>query len=228
MTENKFQLRYYDEIIRKAKDAGYTFKTMREFAAGGFYPSKTVILRHDLDAYPKTLEKMLMAEEANGVRSTVFVRVTGKYNIFNYETYPVLKMAERVGAEIGLHTNALEFARIHGEEPMEQLVRELTVLQMATKNSIRGVACHRDMNFTWNCLPWLQEKWDHIKQITGLEYEAYEEGFSRVAYVNEGLKPHLCWRGRSPEEVIETGDSFVMLTHSHWWFDKHPFEAWQL
>ena len=88
-----------------------------------------VILRHDLDIKPQTLSKMLNLEKQLGVRSTVFVRVTG--NAYNFLSYPVLNMIQAAaddGFEIGLHTSCVEFAEINKLDPMSVLRLELSIL----------------------------------------------------------------------------------------------------
>jgi hypothetical protein len=92
-----------------------------------------------------------------------------------------------------------------------------------------GLAPHRDINYSHNSLPWLEQNWDaNIKKnrlLPGLEYHAYEKRImDSVTYVNEGLSPHLGWRDNKPEDVIKQDRSIYMLTHNHWWYDVHPFE----
>ncbi len=167
---------------------------------------------------------MLDCERKLGVRSTVFVRVMANdYNALGYTVLPKLRVAEAEGFEIGLHTNFVEFATIAGLAERQVLAAETATLKAFF--DIQGVACHRDINYAFNSLPWLEQHWEKVSRELGFTYQAYApEIMKRVVYVNEGLNPHLCWRSRTPEEVIPTGRSVCLLTHGHWWYKDHPFE----
>ena len=224
MTNNPFSLSYYEAIIARALDAGYSFHTLRGFLAAGAPSERAFVLRHDLDTKPASLWPMLDCEKRLGVRSTNFVRVMANdYNALGYTVLPKLRLAEAEGFEIGLHTNFVEFATIAGLAEMHVLAAETATLKAFF--DVQGVACHRDVNYAYNSLPWLETHWAKVRLELGLAYQAYApEIMERVVYVNEGLNPHLCWRGRTPEEVIETGRSVCLLTHGHWWYKDHPFE----
>ena len=81
ISNNKFSISYYQEIIKKAQSSGYKFVTLEEFYSLGCPSKNYFILRHDLDKKPQTMQKMLDIETRCGVRSTIFVRVTANdYN----------------------------------------------------------------------------------------------------------------------------------------------------
>lgn len=224
--QNKFNLDYYREILEKAQEEGFTICTLREFVDKGCPPADHLILRHDLDREPETLENMMRVEWDLGVQSTIFIRVSGPYNPFDYKTYPILKKAYEFGNEIGLHTNYFEFAKIHDDHPFEILRMELKALRAMCP--IESLSCHRDLNYIHNSLPHLEENWDYCKEELGLVYHAYEKRImDYTIYVNEGFKPHLTWRGLTPEQAISMKSSIYLLTHSHWWYWTHPFEVWQ-
>lgn len=105
------------------------------------------------------------------------------------------------GFEIGFHTNFLEFATYTKLDPLSVLSSEYKLL--SSIYSIKGVSCHRDINYQVNSLPYLQENWETIKEVTRLQYDAYDENiFGGLIYVNEGLNPHLNWRNYTPLEMI--------------------------
>jgi hypothetical protein len=224
-TSNPFSLAYYRSIIELAQRAGYRFQTIREFLVEGAPAEGVFILRHDLDTKPATTWPMLDCERELGVRSTVFVRVMANdYNALGYTVLPKLLAAESEGFEIGLHSNFVEYATIAGLDPLKVLAGEAAALKAFLR--IDGVACHRDVNYAFNSLPWLQANWREVSVQLGLAYEAYADSImQRILYVNEGLNPHLCWRRQTPEEAIGTGRSICLLTHGHWWYRDHPFEA---
>lgn len=221
---NKFSMAYYEQIINNAKNVGYQFVTLSQFIELGCPDELYFVIRHDLDHKPMTLKNVIETESKLNVKSTTFVRIAGaEYNVLSYPVFNMLKMAEESGMEIGLHTNFIEFANINNVDPSNVLSGELSLLRSFF--NVKGIAPHRDINYTFNSLPWLNMNWEKISNDLKLDYHSYEERiFSKVLYVNEGLDPHLCWRN-PPEKAIVTGKSICMLTHSHWWFKDHPFEV---
>lgn len=224
---NAFNTENYRRIIEHALERSYKFVTLSEFVALGCPNKGHFILRHDLDKSPATLPVVIDVETQMGVRSTTFVRIAGaEYNPFGYTTMRVLKDAENVGTEVGLHTGFFEFAQINDLDPMHVLQGEIDALRVFF--DVRGIAPHRDINYVHNSLPMLEERWDHVKSKMNVGYHAYEDRImSAVTYVNEGFNPHLCWRTSSPIDVIDAcnNGSIYLLTHPHWWYKVHPFEA---
>lgn len=223
---NPFTISYYSEIINFAKKNNYKFVTLKEFIDLG-YPSKNhFIMRHDLDTKPQTLKKMLDTEIFHEIRSSIFVRVTAnQYNVLSYPVIDLLNFASENGFELGLHTSCVEYAKINELDTSKVLQLEYSILNSFF--NIHGVAPHRDLNYMYNSLPYIEKNWDKIEEM-GLKYQAYDKLITdNCVYINEGFNPHLCWRKEKPEDVIPTGKSIYMLTHNHWWYDKNPFEEWQ-
>lgn len=224
-SHNSFNTQYYATIISDALESDYKFVTLSEFIQLGCPDTKHFIIRHDLDKMPNTLPPITKVERTWGVVSTTFVRMTGcAYNAMSYPCFEALREAQKIGCEIGLHSNFVEFANINQVDPHDVLVAELAYMRAFFR--IRGIAPHRDIHYMWNSLPWLEENWSHIKDELDLDYHAYEKSISDATiYVNEGLNPHLCWRNLTPHDAIVTGRSIYMLTHPHWWHERHAFEG---
>lgn len=218
-----FTYELYSEIIKAALDSGYSVVTVNDFVKDATNTRKVLVLRHDLDKNPHSMYPMAKLELELGVKSSIFVRVMGaEYNPLSYGLVTELQKLEKSGFEIGLHSNFLEFATYTGLDPLSVLSTEHQILSSIYK--IKGISCHRDINFQVNSLPYLQSNWDAIKRITGLEYDAYDERlFGKLVYVNEGLNPHLNWRNHSPFDIISQGKSLYLLTHNHWWYETIPF-----
>ena len=223
---NKFTIKYYKEFLTLAKDQGYFFVTLRDFLKKGCPSEGHVVLRHDLDLKPQTMQKMLDVENELGINSSIFVRITG--NAYNFLSYPVLHMirkAELDGHEIGLHTSCVEFGQINNVDPLKILSLECDLLSKFV--NLEGIAPHRDLNYAYNSLPYIEKNWPEIEKL-GVSYHAYQKQIEEACvYVNEGFNPHLCWRKYAPEDIIPTGKSMCILTHNHWWYDVHPFEEWR-
>lgn len=225
---NKFSLKYYKSIIQKAKDSGYKFVTLRDFYHLDCPNEKHFVLRHDLDLLPSSLAPMLEVERECEVRSSIFVRVTGPYNPFDHKVFKILNDAEQDGFEIGLHTNFVEFAEINDRGYYEVLKSELRIIR-AFFRDVDGISTHRDVNYMYNSLPFLEKNWEELKNDFKLylHYQAYDKKIlDNVLYVNEGLSPHLGWRDIIPEDAIETGKSICLLVHPHWWYKSHAQEHW--
>lgn len=222
--ENIFSFKYLEEIIDLAIDRGYKFSTLSNYHRLNTPRDGTFLLRLDLDLKPPCLKPFLELANRKGIPLTIFARVTGPYNVFGYDCFPLLMLAEKRGHEIGLHTTPVEWAKINEVDIEHAFKSELQTLRQWFK--VYGVAPHRDVNYIYNSLPWLKEHWQHLKSEYALEYHPYEECLETIpAYINEGLAPHLCWRSADPKSVISTGRSIHMLLHPHWWYERHPFEV---
>jgi len=222
---NEFSLGYYASILDRARREGYNVGTLMGFLAAGSPASHFLILRHDVDHKPSTLVQLLDIERKAEVRSTNFVRVMGsEYNPFAYPIFRTLRDAQQDGFEIGLHSNFVEFATINGIEVRAVLAAEVATLRSFFR--VDGVSTHRDVNYAYNALPTLEQNWPTWKTELSLKYHAYERRIlDATVYVNEGLNPHLGWRSHRPEDILSTGKSIYLLTHNHWWYRDHPFEA---
>ncbi len=220
---NRFSTDYYRSFLVSALENNYKFCTVRQFLESGCPETGFFVIRHDIDKEPITLSKKLSVERELGVRSTNFLRIAGAdYNFMSYPIFKMLTDAELDGFEIGLHTGFFEFANLSRIDPIEVLNLEYNAISKFF--NVTGLATHRDINYCFNSLPFVNENWNKIETM-GFKYHAYQENiFRSTKYINEGFNPHLCWRNLSPEDVIPTGKSIYMLTHNHWWFDVHPFE----
>lgn len=225
MRENFFSLQYYRQFLEQALEANYAFVTLRQFYDRGCPPERHFIVRHDLDRTPLSLRGVVEVEAALGIQSTIFVRVTAnEYNPFSYLVLPILKFAVSGGFEVGLHTNFLEYSTINQLDPLLVIRSELQCLRSFFPQ-VDSLSCHRDINYQYNSLPWLSERWPELRCELCLHYHAYEETIMKnTTYVNESLSPHLGWGKHTPETMIRTGMSIYLLTHPHWWFSTHPFE----
>jgi hypothetical protein len=220
---NAFSIAYLEEILTAAKAEGYEFLSLRELRTATGGATRRFSVRIDVDQKPRTLLPVLEVVRRLSIPLTIYIRPFGPYNIFWYTVFPVLREAAMQGHDIGLHTAAVEWATLNGIPVEEALAAELRSLRSFF--DVRSVSPHRDVNFAYNTLPWLEENWQELSSKYQLEFQAYDRGFFRnMIYVNEGLAPHLGWRSERPEEVIKTGKSIYMLLHPHWWYVDHPFE----
>jgi len=222
-SSNFFNITFYENTLKAAIDNGYTFITLSNYVNLGCPQGKFFILRLDLDFKPLSLAPFVEIAKKLNLPFTLFVRVSGPYNFLWYPCYKQISHAAKAGCEIGLHTSAVEWAEINNLSAYEVLSDELIILR--SKFDVVGIAPHRDINYMFNTLPYLQENWDQIKASLKLSYHSYEKNIEQsTLYVNEGLSPHLGWRNLNPLEAIKKGSNIYMLLHPHWWFVDHAFE----
>ncbi len=209
---------YYREIMTSFVDAGYRSATFSEYF--DMLPEERhKILLHRIDV-DKRIDRIPVLHEVQkelGIHATYFFQMHADYNVFFYDSYAVIRDLISNGAEIGVHSNFVEFAMYFDESPRSIIQREKRVLEAIFDIPIQGHACHRDLNYVYNSLPYMQEMG---AAALGFRWEAYDKIFTseNIEYVNEGFAPrHLGWGHLSPAEAILTGKNVCLLLHPHWW-----------
>jgi hypothetical protein len=219
---NAFTYAYLESIVDGAKRAGYQFVRLSDMLRAD-RPEKSFVLRLDLDHKPKSLRHFVDVARRRRIPMIVYVRSVGPYNPLWYDCISILREAVDAGCDIGLHTAAVEWARLTGTTPEKAFAAELGLLRSCFV--VDSIAPHRDTNYMYNTLPWIERCWPELSAQHGLSFQAYDKRLlENSIYVNEGLSPHLGWRATTPEAAIQSDKSIYMLLHSHWWFDKNPFE----
>jgi hypothetical protein len=98
----------YDYFIRTRLAAGDRFITSRELYAPDFTPDPDaayILLRHDIDYSPETIEDLTEIERSHGVRSDIYVILSGR----QYEAFAHSEMFRALASDgfvFGLHTCA--------------------------------------------------------------------------------------------------------------------------
>ncbi|MBF91557.1 MAG: hypothetical protein CMP34_01970 [Rickettsiales bacterium] len=221
---NFFSQDYYESILKKAIDSKYTFVTFRSFFKDLKKKRKKIaILRHDIDQKISRTKIFHEVEDSMKIKSTNFLLIHDvNYNCFDLNTLSLFLNAEKKGHEIGLHTNFVETSKILNLKPDLTLKKELLMIRNYFK--VTGVACHRNIDYLYNSLPYLQKNWKRISKENNLLYDAYGHNLmSNNVFINESTN-HLGWRNHTPEDIIESGKNFILSTHPHWWHKEHPFE----
>lgn len=225
---------------RRAWDQAYYRHILETFVRQGWYRSmtfteywhlpvegrkRTLLLRCDVDERLDRVPILLEAQRELGMKATYFIHAHASYNAFSYDGYDIIKRIVASGSEVALHSNFVEFATLMGEEPGDVLRRERAMLEVICGRPVLGHACHRDMNYIYNSLPWLVERGG--VQGFGFLWEAYDPMFTRdnILFINEALVPrHLGW-SIDPEQAAETGQNVCLFVHPHWWHKKYPTGA---
>jgi len=220
ISANPFSLAYLETILTAAQGQ-YRLVSLREQFSGS--EDGQMAIRLDLDCNPRALVPILDLAKRLEVPLTIYVRAFGPYNLFWYPNFAVVQRAARDGHDVGLHTAAVEWGKLNGISTEDAFAAEIHELRQFF--DVTSVAPHRDVNYAYNTLPWIESNWDRLCNKYGFIFQAYDKRlFDNAVYINEGLSPHLGWRSDDPMDVIQTGKSIYMLIHPHWWYVEHPFE----
>lgn len=85
----------------------YTTITMERYlSAGNEMPERFVLMRHDVDEWPKTALKTARIEEELGIQATYYFRT--RNNVFVPE---IIREIEKMGHEVGYHYEVLSTAK---------------------------------------------------------------------------------------------------------------------
>jgi hypothetical protein len=200
-----------------AKEKGYRIIPMQEYAQAR-QNEKVLLLRHDVDIYPECATRLALVEHSLKIRSTYFVRVhTDMYNPFGFRVYPLLRNISKMGHEIGLHFENVDFSKTTGEDARSILRREIDVLQAVLGTRIVGMAAHIDVISGVNS--------DEINPSEyGLQYEA--RALTRnCMFVSDSLRKWTRTNGRCICRILQDSSlnatHICLLTHPEFWYETH-------
>lgn len=209
-----FTFRHYEEVLIKAKELGYRFiphKKIKDVKGDNLI----IALRHDIDFSTKNSLRFAMIENKQGIKSTYFVRLHGKYNPFDLENYRIFKKIISYGHEIGLHY-APDFAALTKGETIRLIRRDVEILGRMFNIKIFGASTHEPKRTG------IVINKSNIEKF-GLEYEAYFPEFVKdMKYISESGGR---WVERCMCKFIEKKTSrLAILTHPFWWYNESPLE----
>ena len=210
----KFTFQHYREILKWAKENGYDFISMEDFASG-MRAEKFLIIRHDIDFSPQSALEFAKIEHEMGARATYFIRVhSDNYNPFGFKTYNALRKVIDYGHDIGLHYEHLDFADITKQDPSQLITKEKKLLEDIFDLSIKGIAPHGDFTQIDNSEFWNQRD---IKEF-GFSYDAYMDFFfENIFYVSDSLG-NWGGDGKCVCEHIKTEKKLYVLLHPCYWY----------
>lgn len=119
-----FTLDMYADLCATALAADYVPMTVRRYLDGGTLPARVLIMRHDIDRWPRRALALAEAEAGLGIAATYYVRMTRHA----FRPAIVRRLAD-LGHEIGYHYETL--SRAHGDVPraLADMRRELVSLR---------------------------------------------------------------------------------------------------
>jgi hypothetical protein len=212
---------HYSNCIQKARAEGYALVSFKEMSSYQM-DHPLIVLRHDIDYSLQKALNMARMEKYLGVHATYFIRVHARsYNIFEYKNYLALKEIASLGHEIGLHLEAIDFAYITGEHPLDVFQREKKVLEAVLNTAIISVSAHGEHSPAGPRHN--RSFFDSIsKKEAGIQYDAYEAPFTMaMKYISDSSGR---WREGCMCKHIGKYPRLQILTHPCWWFKEHLFE----
>lgn len=192
--------------------------------------NKVIINRVDIDFSIKKAEHLALIFNKQNIKATFFVRLHApEYNPFSFENYRIIKFLISSGHEIGYHSEIIDQAAIWNESPVENLKRDIMLLNSIYNINIKGVASHGGQTGLNNLDFWQNHKASEF----GLLYEAYD-WFNDCFYLSDSewtqwkcynhgklVKDDLRSLG---EHVKENHSLIYLLIHSDTYYKKHIYE----
>ena len=120
-----FTLKSYSSLLNSLKDENYEFQTFHDFIKES--KSRTIILRHDVDARPENSLAFAKIQAELGVKGTYYFRAVPKS--WNEE---IIKEIHTLGHEIGYHYECLTTAKGKMDLALKDFEKNL--------NSLRSLA----------------------------------------------------------------------------------------
>ncbi len=210
-----FTFEHYRYLLKTAKNNGYDFISMEEFAKGR-RADKFLIIRHDIEFSPSSALEFAKIENELGAKATYFVRVhTDNYNPFGFKTYNVIKKIIELGHDIGLHYEHLDFSEITKQDPSTVISKEKKMLELIFDIQIKGIAPHRDFTPVINRDFWNERDFKEF----GFTFEAYmDEFFDDILYLSDSMGK---WSGEGKCLClyINKVQRIYVLLHPFYWYN---------
>jgi hypothetical protein len=215
----------YGRLLKAGLGAGYQAVTLEGFLDGAVQPNRAplLILRHDVDQYPRSALRMSDVESELGLRSTWYFR-------WRTAEGRVIEELRRRGGEIGLHYETLTREALRSGsglgvvtgpeiEIARDRLREEISLFAERFGPIRSVAAHGDTRAPGvrNSILLRDQEWSDF----GVEYDANDamrrhrlaawltDRSSAEGGWSDDLDPHVLFRDRETP--------ILCLTHPNNW-----------
>lgn len=200
-----FTLANYRNLIRLAKDKGFTFILHKdEFVEN----RKDIIWRHDVEFEPDIALQMAKIEAEEGVKATYFFQLHSHfYNLLDKHFTKVFHEIKRLGHHVGLHFDCM-YWKIDGENQLDKYIElDKNYMENALNIEIDTFSFHNTTPFTQSCL----------KLKYGGLLNVYSDYFKKkFQYCSDSLG---YWRFDRLEDVLndDTVKHLQVLTHDANW-----------
>jgi hypothetical protein len=224
-----FTLRKYSELLKAIKESGYEIMTFENFLERPL--TKTVVLRHDSDIWPKNDLAMAILENSFKVNSTYYFRVPETFNI------EIINQIKNLGHEIGYHYEDL--ARFNGD--FESAIKnfESNLKKIRKIYPVKTIARHGRPLSKWESLDLWKKYSLKDFSISGEPYLNVD--YSKVLYLTDNgnkwnagkdnirdkVKTNYSFNIRSTDDLIralrkgELPDQIIINAHPARWNDNY-------
>jgi hypothetical protein len=209
-----FTFEHYGSLLKTAKNNGYDFISMEEFA-NGRRADKFLIIRHDIEFSPSSALEFAKIENELGAKATYFVRVhADNYNPFGFKTYNAIKKIIELGHDIGLHYEHLDFSEITKQDPRTVISKEKKMLELIFDTPINGIAPHRDFTPIINRDYWKENDFHGL----GFTFEAYMDDFFKGTFYLSDSLGKWSGEGKCLCHYIGKENKIYVLIHPFYWY----------
>ena len=137
-----FTIKSYTLLINTLKEAGYSFYSYADICEQNI-SGRYVVLRHDIDKYPKNALKIAQIEFENNITSTYYFQI--KKKLFDTK---IIKEIYKLNHEIGYHYNDLVDS--HGDLPLAHRLVETNLKKFRSFVPVKTIAMHGSPMSRWD------------------------------------------------------------------------------
>jgi hypothetical protein len=201
----------YSQLINRITENGYTFTNYHDYKE----VPKPCILCHDIDYdIEKALKLAKIEAENHSIQTTYFVLInTNFYNVFSNSINSVLKDMIKMGHEIGLHFDEMQYypplINQKHELSIEELIKkEISLLEQILEQPVKAISMHRPSQFTL----------DSNIVIPGVANRYSQTFFKDFKYVSDSRHN---WR-EDVESIVfyQQYEKLHILTHPFWYTEQ--------
>lgn len=210
----RFSFNYYRRMLEGAAARGYRISSFARFDP---LAPRTVIMRHDVDYTLNGVADLARIEADLGATASYLFRVHAhEYNLFAPHVYKLLIDLRRLGHEIGLHFEAMNFARALDLDPPTVLKQEKRLLEDLLGEPVRTCSEHRDVSHVVHETPYYHAQFNPYE--TGFDFFTMDARYAKeMKYLSDS---NGVWREGDLLEHLGKWDRFQVLIHPDWWFER--------
>lgn len=195
-----FTFRSYSSLVETLRNKGYSFKNIHQYIEKP--DLRSVVLRHDVDSWPRNALRMAQIEASEGIASTYYFRRS--WQSFSEK---VLTAIRDLGHEIGYHYEDL--ASFNGDYMKAIKSFERNLVYFRKYYPIKTIAMHGRPLSQWDSKD-LWKEFDY--RDYGIVTEPYLDiDYTQVAYLTDTGN---CWDGEQFSVRDHVRSDFKISAHS--------------